>query len=59
MYYCKLLCLLECVLRDLDISSGDDWATFPELQPLPNEDVSVGFWLEPVMHEKAGFDHEN
>jgi len=50
---------LECVLCDFDASSGDDWATFPELQPLPNEDVSVGFWLEPVMHEKAGVDRED
>lgn len=40
-------------LPEHDSGKGDDWATFPELQPLPNEDVSVGFWLEPVMHEKV------
>ena len=38
------------------VSLGDAWAAFPELQPLPNEDVSVGFWLQPVVHTKADAD---
>lgn len=36
-----------------DSGDGDAWAGFPELQPLPNEDVSVGFWLEPIVHAKV------
>lgn len=34
-------------------AKSDAWAAFPELQPLPNEDVSVGFWLQPVVHTKV------
>merc|ERR1719335_948041 len=28
------------------------WARLPQLEDLPSEDVSVGFWLEAVNHTK-------
>eukprot|EP00440_Ansanella_granifera_P036641 gb/GFBE01039753.1/.p1 GENE.gb/GFBE01039753.1/~~gb/GFBE01039753.1/.p1 ORF type:complete len:378 (+),score=77.86 gb/GFBE01039753.1/:1-1134(+) len=35
-------------------SADDDesWTDIPGLTDLSNEDVSVGFWLEPVVHQK-------
>lgn len=29
------------------------WAMLPQLDDLPNEDVAVGWWLEPVKHQKV------
>lgn len=49
------LCVRNMVPSE-PVSLGDAWAAFPELQPLPNEDVSVGFWLQPVVHTKADAD---
>lgn len=31
----------------------DHWIRMPQLQDLVNEDVSVGFWLQPVAHQKV------
>lgn len=34
-------------------AEDDHWIRMPQLQDLVNEDVSVGFWLQPVAHQKV------
>eukprot|EP00441_Pelagodinium_beii_P017165 CAMPEP_0197657380 /NCGR_PEP_ID=MMETSP1338-20131121/44587_1 /TAXON_ID=43686 ORGANISM="Pelagodinium beii, Strain RCC1491" /NCGR_SAMPLE_ID=MMETSP1338 /ASSEMBLY_ACC=CAM_ASM_000754 /LENGTH=343 /DNA_ID=CAMNT_0043233727 /DNA_START=426 /DNA_END=1457 /DNA_ORIENTATION=+ len=36
-----------------DDEDDDHWTSMPQLQDLVNEDVSVGFWLQPIVHHKV------
>jgi len=47
------LCRYIAGILEAQPDSEDTWAGLPHLQALPNEDVSVGFWLEPVVHRKV------